>query len=238
MNINIWLGGIVTILSGVLFYVILRHRRSNTAPRIDAVTIEASSEITTEPQEYNDSVKLILGPSPNHPVVSITALPANVLFDGSRKIEPDRSNLGQLSALLQAVPSVLAAGELAQGKYMKVVIDGTLAAAKNGDGLRAWTLNSNGQIAQHAKLFDTTRISNLVNAAALFQVASVIVAQKHLADISKKLDDIKQGVNRIQAFQQDERKSVITGALRYFDQVAYAVLQGEMSSSVRQKLST
>lgn len=64
----------------------------------------------------------------------------------------------------------------------------------------------------------------------------MVVAQKHLADISKQLDEIKLGVVRIQAFQQDQRKSGITGALKYFDQVAHAVLCGELSASVRQKL--
>ena len=38
----------------------------------------------------------------------------------------------------------------------------------------------------------------MVNAAAVWQVASVDVAQKHLADISAKLDEIHKGVEALE----------------------------------------
>ena len=70
---------------------------------------------------------------------------------------------------------------------MEVVVDGTLARAADGSGLLPFVRGPNGRIVEQARLFDAANLQRMVSAAALWQVASVIVAQKHLADISGRL---------------------------------------------------
>lgn len=60
---------------------------------------------------------------------------------------------------------------------MEVLVNGDLAAAADGQAFGVSVLGDNG-IKEHAKLFGTAIWGSLVNAAAVWQVASVIVAQK------------------------------------------------------------
>lgn len=96
----------------------------------------------------------------------------------------------------------MTAAEVANKHIMEVVIHGDLAKAADGNGLRAFSRASNGNFTEHARLYHADSLSNLVNAAAVWQIASVVVAQKHLADINKKLEDLQDGINRISDFQQ------------------------------------
>lgn len=117
------------------------------------------------------------------------------------------SNIASVAA--QAAPTLMIAKELANKTIMEVVIHGNLAKAADGNGLRAFSRASNGQFTEHARLYNTDSLSKIVNTAAVWQIASVVVAQKHLADINKKLENLQDGVNRISDFQQMERKSKI-----------------------------
>ncbi|KTB63427.1 hypothetical protein AO067_04335 [Pseudomonas viridiflava ICMP 13104] len=72
----------------------------------------------------------------------------------------------------------------------------------------------------------------LVAGGALLQVASTVVAQKHLADISAKLTDIKEGIEKIGEHLKDAREGEITGRLDYLLQIAPYVLNGQSSADV------
>ena len=120
---------------------------------------------------------------------------------------------------------------------MEVVINGDLVRAADGNGLRAFAMGSDG-IKQHARLFDVQHFQNAINAAAVWQIASVIVAQKHLADISRKLDEIKNGVLGISSFLDSERKSGIHGTYTYLGQIYQALQGGEFPSAGRHQLES
>ncbi len=84
--------------------------------------------------------------------------------------------------------------------------------------------------------FHQRTYEKIVNAGALFQVASVIVAQKHLADISQKLTEIKLAVNEINKHQKDKRETDMTGAIDYFKQIAPSILAGELRASYQHQI--
>lgn len=172
---------------------------------------------------------LIVGTSEEAPVLSLARISEPPVIGWSPVNGDD--GISRLNPLLQAVPSLATAGEVATGKYMEVVINGPLLKAKGQDGYRLITMIDGKP--SHGTLLDPSRLSTIVNASALLQVASVALAQKHLADISRKLSEIKASVDRILSFQKNERCAVIKGATRYFEQVAQAVLSGELSESVR-----
>jgi len=139
--------------------------------------------------------------------------------------------------MLQAVPSVLVAQQASGKQLMEVVINGKLVAAADGQGLRAFAMGPSGIIEQ-GRLFNVDKLQTLINATAVWQVASVLVAQKHLADISKKLEDIKKGVERISRFLDTQRKSRIRAVYDYAGQVYEALRSGEFPEHVEAELES
>lgn len=184
----------------------------------------------------NLSKKWLIGDDPQHPVVAVSLLSADALTEGEQLEEGDVTGIAKLSPLLQALPSALTSHHVAQHNYMEVIIDGPLAKAKDGVGFRAFSLGDNGKIKEHAVLMDADKLSNLVNTGLLVQTASVLLAQKHLADINEKLIAISEDVKKIADFQSNERASKISAAIKYLRQVSSVLATGERLSAIRQKL--
>ena len=154
------------------------------------------------------SNSIIIGEDEQHPLVEISVNAFKQ--DKEYKKIPFIDALSSIASVAaQAAPALMTAAEVANKHIMEVVIHGDLAKAADGNGLRAFSRATNGQFTEHARLYHADSLSNLVNAAAVWQIASVVVAQKHLADINKKLEDLQDGVNRITDFQQTERKTRI-----------------------------
>lgn len=151
---------------------------------------------------------IILGEDEQHPLVEISVTASKQ--DKEYKKIPFLDALSNIASVAaQAAPALMTAAEVANKHIMEVVIHGDLAKAADGNGLRAFSRATNGKFTEHARLYAADSLSNLVNAAAVWQIASVVVAQKHLADINRKLEDLQDGVNRISDFQQTERKTRI-----------------------------
>lgn len=151
---------------------------------------------------------IILGEDEQHPLVEISVTASKQ--DKEYKKIPFLDALSNIASVAaQAAPALMTAAEVANKHIMEVVIHGDLAKAADGNGLRAFSRATNGKFTEHARLYDADSLSNLVNAAAVWQIASVVVAQKHLADINRKLEDLQDGVNRVSDFQQTERKTRI-----------------------------
>lgn len=155
-----------------------------------------------------------------------------VIPSTAEKVDAAGLGIDRLSPLLQAVPSLTVAGEVATNHLMEVVINGPLCAAADGDGFRAFTREA-GRIKENARLFNPEKLQQLVSSAAMFQIASAVVAQKHLADISAKLSEIIAGVNAIAEFLDRERSAKINAAVSYLEQIAPVVLAGEATLGMR-----
>lgn len=110
---------------------------------------------------------------------------------------------------------------------MEVVIKGNLVRASDGQGYRAFVVGKGG-IAAQAKLLEPSSLSHLVNAAAVWKVASVLVAQKHIHDINSKLAEISVQINQVSAFQKQSRRATIEGQIDNFSQVYQVVKAGEL----------
>lgn len=151
---------------------------------------------------------IILGENEQHPLIEISVTDSNQ--EREYKRIPFLSALSNIASVAaQAAPALMTAAEVANKHIMEVVIHGDLAKAADGNGLRAFSRGTDGKFTEHARLYHADSLSNLVNAAAVWQIASVVVAQKHLADINRKLEDLQDGVNRISDFQHTERKTRI-----------------------------
>ncbi|AWJ94438.1 hypothetical protein Sp245p_31825 (plasmid) [Azospirillum baldaniorum] len=200
-----------------------------------AIDAEQTSNVAGMSVPAPSAARLVIGAADDKPVLSLTRIPEPPAC-AWHPVAGSDNGVSRLNPLLQTVPNLATAYDVATTKYMEVVVNGPLARAADGDGFRAIVHGADNKIAENARLFEPERLSNIVNAAALFQIVSVAVAQKHLADISRKLSDIKAAVDRIQRFQSNERRSVLTGALRYFEQIAPSVLAGEWSDGIRPQI--
>jgi hypothetical protein len=160
-------------------------------------------------------VVLYFGKSDTESSVSISPLKAADLSGKRHAIDFSRTKLSE-NPLLQLVPAVLTAAEFGGDNYMRVLVNGPLALSLDARSFLPFVRGADGKVSELARLRDTGRLCEIVNTAMVWQFASVIVAQKHLADISKKMDEIKQGIEEIRAFLEAERASKIRGALRYW----------------------
>lgn len=249
MNIAIWvgLGGVLvaTILGLIVF---VRRRSVSPVKRLQAIPSagsalvpvvkdgDADDPVAGALEPFHDATQIVVGPSAMAPVFSIAPLQGDVALPTARRLNLDDRSISRLNPLLQLVPNGLISSEMARGQFMEVVVNGSLAEAATGGGFRGFVRDSAGRFHEHANLFEPERLSAAVNGAMLFQLVSAVVAQKHLADISRKLGEIVEAVNRIEVFLQDERKSAVYGALEYLQQAASAISHGELSPAVRQLL--
>ena len=175
--------------------------------------------------------KMTIGPSPNAAVFTLERCEQPIDYEMTTEMPMDSGLVSTLSPAFQAAPALLTAAEMVGKHLMRVEVNGELVRAASGGGFRAFT-SDGGKIVEHAKLFDVQDFKTLVNAAAAWQLVSVIVAQKHLADISKKLDAIKKQVSEISTFLDSERRSQLIGAQDYFQQIHQSLLAGEFRDEV------
>lgn len=211
-----------------VFYYCRRERKSS----LEVV----ASNPTAEPVEERPK-RIILGESPSEPLLTIESLDSTVDFHKGSPLDCNRSPIARLGAMLQAAPSLLVAGENAGKHVMEVVINGDLLRAADGNGLRAFAVGAGG-IKEHARLFEAGNLQNLINATALWQVASVLVAQKHLADISRNLDEIRETIQTVSKFLENQRRARIQSTFAYLEQAHHAIQAGELSSAVRNQLES
>lgn len=217
-----------------------RRKSENQAKLLLETTVELGT-LKSEIQLLRGKAKeapsaIVLGMDQNRPAIRIEPLTESEKF-GKRKTAPISATLkGRATAALQAVPSLLIAEGHRGRTLMEVVISGDLVRASTGEGFRAWAVGATGKINEQATLLDINNLNNIVNGAAIWQIASVIVAQKHLADISQKLADINKGVERIGQFLDSERRSKIVGTYNYLQQAAGSIEGGELPNSIRNQL--
>ena len=171
----------------------------------------------------------------HQPALTVATIPSSESINTGAMQEQDITGISRLSPLLQTLPSLATSAHVASHQYMEVIINGPLASVKDGPGFRGFSLGEKG-IKEHAVLLDPDKLSQLVNADMLLNVASAVLAQKHLADISKKLTEIVEAVREVSAFLNNARKAEINGAIQYFQQITPVVLEEQCSPAIRQKL--
>lgn len=207
-----------------------------TVPEVKVLA--ANVPIHLAPVEKLEPVKLFYCTPDKKPLLSICKIDEiKVKQLRCRPLNISASKLTQIEGVLQATPSLLTHARIVAGNYMEVIVNGPLAAARSGDALRPIVLGSNGKIIEMAKLKPPTALTDFSKAAALWTIASVIVAQKHLSDMNKKLAEIKGGLDEIRDFLQSERESAIIAALTYLQDQAYpTVMSGDFPTAVRLEL--
>ncbi|KQN57429.1 hypothetical protein AB6869_12405 [Rahnella rivi] len=182
----------------------------------------------------NSDSALLLVDDDNFPVLTarsiptIDSLPENTL----RLDEKGISQFNQMLSLIPQASSTIAA----HSKHIvhcNIAFD-RLMVRKDGTGSLGMTRNAaNGQITEHVSLNPAEKLKSVVNTGLLLNLASTIVAQKHLADINEKLEKIVEVVNKIHAFQQDERSTKIAAFHQMLCQAGTTLAKGDAVSEFK-----
>ena len=130
------------------------------------------------------------------------------------KNEFNESNISSFNQLFSNIPSLATKFETVKNQIVSINIDPRkLTLAKDGNGLRGMVhgVNKDGKfgVTENVRIFEANTLKQVINSGVIFNLASTVVAQKHLADINEKLKEIQKGINEIRHFQEDERRSKI-----------------------------
>lgn len=177
---------------------------------------------------YSKVTTLAWHDSQDNEILAFNSCQASKHFSTLQGEELDSQSLGKFSQLLSQLPGLATMAELQSGSYLECnLAANVLTRAKDGEGLRAIVRGPDGKIIENARLFEADKLNQIVNSGVLFNVLSTVVAQKHLADINKKLEEIQKGVDGIQNFLNEDRKSKIYGMLEYIRPLIIFIQQGK-----------
>ena len=235
LNAMTWL--FLGLALGVVVVVASRRLRKPTESvprpiRPEAVPLPVELPVVAEVSKPDEAFELVYGPTASAPALVIGSWGKQPIPGNARALNAKSSGLLSLAPLAQAVPSLLTAAEFGSNNYMRVVVNGPLAAAKDG-GFFPFVRGPDGKIAEMANLQVPSDMGTWINAAAVWQIASVIVAQKHLADINRKLDEIKSAIEAVHQHQKDSRRSKVSGGIEYLRELTELIRRGEMPMASR-----
>lgn len=214
-----------------LRHKILEEKRGVQMPRSDTAEAE-SSPASGSPVIAAQEGDLVVESEDGTPLLSLSLAPIPTPQGGDWH-EIDHKNsmaLTHLSLLMQAAPTVGMALNASTTQHMKIDTDGKKLKLMNaiGGGSRGITVDDKGKIIGQVRLSKDSTLTTIISATAIFNVATFLCAQKHLADIGQKLETLKDSVSKIAKFQQNERRAVLSGSLRYLEQIASSVMAGDL----------
>lgn len=247
MEFSIVIMLIVAVLMAAIIFFIARHSKYSANKTTDAPSRNpASAANQSIPDSHDESPvapNQIVVQNGDHQLMTITAIADenSIRHEISKSIQLDKdvvnassSSLSRLMELLMQVAPASATSIAANNKYlMEVVINGEMIAAKDGNGLRAIAKNTSGKFSEHARLYHPKNLKNVANLAAIWSLASVAVAQKHIADISATLKRVESKIDSIQSLLEEGRLSKIKSYIYYMETAKAELERGKFESRTR-----
>lgn len=235
---------VAVVVVGLYIAFKLATRRKSTfglPTQSDPVPTEKSGLPVLAVERVEEFTEIALQDSAGNNVVRMLRVPASseVASDQQfRSLDIKSTGVSRLAPILGALPGLAQSAAVHGKDIMQVIVNGSLHPGKIADTLSPVVRNTKGRITEWAVLKDPKALQNAAKLAAVFQIASVVVAQQHLADISQKLKAIEQGINGIKNFLETQRSAIITGSLTYLRQAYSAISAGELSPLFRKQLET
>lgn len=155
--------------------------------------------------------ELILQDDNGQQVMSMSHLDENSLPAAVEQPNISQVTITKLSSMLQGLPLAAVNNEVTSEHYMKIIISsGSKLSNASEDGyFRALVKGADNKIKEHALLQEPKNLSKIINSAMAWQAVSIAVAQKHLADIDKKLEALNKSIDEIKRDLDNERLSKI-----------------------------
>ncbi|EPR15856.1 hypothetical protein M527_23530 [Sphingobium indicum IP26] len=148
--------------------------------------------------------------------------PSGVTWNSVGKIDDIVKYLSMTAAIIE--PLMSAQALLSRGNYYRS--DFALSIGKNG--------KHKGVAKGHQGMVDLVKVS----AAGIGGPAAALIAirqleeQRRWENIERNLTETKLAVEGVSKFQKDERRTALTGSIRYFQQIAPSIMSGELAAEV------
>lgn len=188
--------------------------------------------ITSEVIKANE---IVIGTSENRPYATLTVMPNGYRPERKATNIPVTGKAWErLAPAIQMAPSVITAASASGSNYMKIVVDGSLARAADGDGYRGFVRDATtGKIVKHGRFYDANKLKEMLTLTAGFQILSVVVGQAHLEAINRKLSAIQDGVKDVLFILENQREAKIKAILQHLSEYNMAVSDGEIVEAYR-----
>lgn len=145
----------------------------------------------------------------NHSLVQINHLSGewNDFTQAGADAELELKSISQLNHWFSCLPAAATAAAGNSSQLMTCSFEfSQLVQAKDGSGALGSVLKpGSNQIGAQARFQEAENLKSMVNANLVFNLASQILAQKHLADINERLQAIEQKVDAIQTHLENSR---------------------------------
>lgn len=143
-------------------------------------------------------------------------------------IRSSESKLAAIKAVLQASPVVLTHAGIEEGQLMEVVLNGPLAASRNGDALLAMLRGAGGKVVEQSRVRNLSPLAPLP-ASAVAATATALAGQHYLDGIDTMLVDLGKGLTEVRDPQGAELKATLAEAVGFLrDKVLGAVRRGHL----------
>lgn len=182
-------------------------------------------ETDPAPSQDNAESRILVVGDDAEPVLSLDAIRPEDSA-GWTFIKPDSRTLNKLTPLTEALQPVFSAQQMLSGSHVYRAAMPLSYSSKLG-GFAGVAKGHQGMVP--LQQFSAIGLSG---PAIFLTAATAIVQQQQMERIEATLDEIKTVIADVSRFQQDERRSQLTGTVRYFRQVAEAVLAGELAPEV------
>lgn len=233
MSVLMIVGLVVLLLLAVAAGWFLHGMRGGPQAKSEMAVLPAAREVSkaVEATEPEPVLEVRFGDDPQKPAVTISALGDDARFAHAEPVFRTSGLVAMVDSLLQAAPPIGVSAVHHGRNLMEVSIAGEMMKAADGNGWRAMARGPDGKFVEHGRLYGTEGLKKAVSAAAVWQVASLVVAQKHMADITEKLQEIAEGIQRANLFMANERLSKITATYGYLKDLARSIQESGLPES-------
>lgn len=165
----------------------------------------------------------------NHSLMEIRPMDMSLASKDEQARELDLHSISQLNSLLTLVPSSASAVAGNAKNLMMCSFDySKLIQANDGSGAIG-TVYKEGtnKFGAQARFNEASTLKSAVNTGLLLNLASQVLAQKHLADINERLKSIEVQVKGIQKFLEKSRFTKIQAFQEHLQRIGMLLQRGE-----------
>jgi hypothetical protein len=214
-------------LAATLVHIAFLREAMAGCGRLTGILARGKTVVLAQRSEPENSV--IVTGDDGAPSFALAAIPENIA-EGWTFIKPDGRTLSKLTPFMEALQPFFSAQQLLSGKH---VYSSSLPLS-HSDKVGAFVGVAKGN--QGMMPLNQVTAIGLSGPAVFLTAATAIAQQQQMQRIEKALDDIKVMLTDVARFQQEERRAELTSSISYFNQVARAVLSGELVPEVLNRI--
>lgn len=180
----------------------------------------------------NETDALVVQIEDGEPVLALATIPGDIT--GWQPVTQGDRISGVLYPILEAVQPLLAGQQMFGGEtlYKSILPHGAKLDTVKDTANMVYGSARGGNGLFVKSPFKTVSAAGVMGPMALMTLASAMIEQHKLEQIEKSLAEIKASLQDVAKFQKGERRSILTGSIRYFQQVATSVVAGELADEI------